>query len=88
MYDLKTISGKASLDNRLMESTNQTNRVLINVSTDYNPRLMSIQIKKYFDANPSAVEVLIYKGKKTISVSRRFTENALYLFMFRQKYMK
>lgn len=88
MYDLKTISGKASLDNRLMESTNQTNRVLINVSTDYNPRLMSIQIKNYFDANPSAVEVLIYKGKKTISVSRRFTENALYLFMFRQKYMK
>lgn len=88
MYDLKTISGKASLDNRLMESTNQTNRVLINVSTDYNPRLMSIQIKKYFDANPSAVEVLIYKGKKTISVSRRFTENTLYLFMFRQKYMK
>jgi hypothetical protein len=88
MYDLKTISGKASLDNRLVDSTNQTNRVLVNVCTAYNPRLMAIQIKNYFETTPSAVEVLIYKGKKTISISRRFTKNAFYLFLFRQKYMK
>ena len=88
LYDLKTISGKTSLGNRLVESVDQTNRVLVNVCTNYNPRLMAIQIKNYFDANPLAVEVLIYKGKKAISVTRRFTENPLYLFQFRQKYMQ
>ncbi len=31
---------------------------------------------------------LIYKGKKAISVTRRFTENPLYMFLFRQKYMQ
>ena len=88
MFDLKTITGKVSLGNRLVESVDQTNRVLVNVCTSNNPRLMASQIKNYFDANPLAVEVLIYKGKKAISVTRRFTENPLYMFLFRQKYMQ
>ena len=49
---------------------------------------MASQIKNYFDANPFAVEVLVYKGKKAISVTRRFTENPLYMVLFRQKYMQ
>ena len=86
MYDLKTISGKSSIRNRLIESIDQTNRVLINVCSTYNARLMAIQIKDYFNANPNALEVLIYKGKKSISVSRRFVENPFYMILFRQKY--
>jgi len=35
MYDLKTIRGKASVLNRLMESVGQTNHVLLNIVTDY-----------------------------------------------------
>ena len=31
MYDLKTISGKASVSNRLAESVGQTNRVILNM---------------------------------------------------------
>ena len=42
MYDLKTISGKSSLENRLMESIGQTNHVLINVCAKYNPRAVLI----------------------------------------------
>lgn len=34
-YDLKTISGKASVSNRLEESIGQSNRVLLNITTDY-----------------------------------------------------
>ena len=86
MYDLKTISGKSSIGNRLIESIDQTNRVLINVCSTYNARLMAIQIKDYFNANPYALEVLIYKGKKSISISRRFVENPFYMILFRQKY--
>lgn len=86
MYDLKTISGKSSIRNRLIESIDQTNRVLINVCSTYNARLMAIQIKDYFNANPHALEVLIYKGKKSVSVSRRFVENPFYMILFRQKY--
>lgn len=86
LYDLKTISGKTSLANRLIESIGQTNHVLINVCTSYGVRLMAAQIRNYFEANSEAVEVLVYKGKKAISVTRRFTKNPLYLILFRQKY--
>lgn len=49
---------------------------------------MATQIKSYFDTNPLAVEVLIYKGKKAISVTRRFTEHPFYMVLFRRKYMQ
>ena len=88
MYDLKTISGKASLENRLMESIWQTNHVLINVCTKYNPRLMATQIKSYFQVNPKAIEVLVYKGKKAIVVTRRIAENPLFLILFQRKFVK
>ena len=88
MYDLKTISGKASLENRLMESIGQTNHVLINVCTKYNPRLMATQIRSYFQVNPKAIEVLVYKGKKAIVVTRRIAENPLFLIHFQRKFVK
>ena len=86
MYDLKTIQGKASVMNRLLESVGQTNHVLLHMRTTYNARLMAIQIKTYFEVNPEALEVLIYKGRKVISVSRRYAENPLFLILFRRKY--
>ena len=88
MYDLKTISGKASLENRLMESIGQTNHVLINVCSQYNPRLMATQIRNYFQINPTAIEVLVYKGKKMIVVTRRMAQNPLFLILFQRKYVK
>lgn len=86
MYDLKTISGKTSLGNRLMESIGQTNHVLINVCTTYNIRLMAFQIKEYFEANPNAVEVLIYKGKQVITVKRMFALKKHFITEFKKRY--
>lgn len=88
MYDLKTISGKTSLENRLIESIGQTNHVLINICTKYNPRLMATQIRNYFYMNPQAIEVMVYKGKKTIVVTRRIAENPLFLIQFQRKFAK
>ena len=86
MYDLKTITGQSSIENRLLESIGQTYHVLLNICTTYNSRLMAVQIKSYFNVYQDALEVLVYKGRKTISVTRRFVENPLYLIQFIQKY--
>ena len=88
MYDLKTIRGKASLDNRLMESIGQTNRALVNICTQYNPRLMAKQIMEFFHDNPKALEVLIFKGRKMISVIRRWAESPDFHVTFRRQYEK
>ena len=74
MFDLKTISGKNSVDNRLSESVGQTNRVLLNMP-QYNTRKLVHNIRKHFIAYSDAIEILIFKGKDEISISRRFAFN-------------
>lgn len=62
MFDLKTISGKASAGTRLKESIGQTNHVVLNMSVEYDPRLLAKDIQSYFESNQDAKEVLILKG--------------------------
>ena len=88
VYDLKTISGKASVGNRLFESIGQSNRVLLNINTDYNARLLASDIKSYFEANRDAIEVLIFKGKKILPVNRSEVLSPHFNRIFRKRYEK
>ncbi|SDQ03994.1 hypothetical protein SAMN04487826_0020 [Prevotella sp. khp1] len=88
MYDLKTIIGQSSVVNRLFESIGQSNRVLLNINTEYNARLLASDIKSYFEVNDDAVEVLIFKGKKVISVNRVGVGSTNFNRVFRKKYEK
>ena len=88
MFDLKTISGKSSVSNRLLESIGQTNRVLLNMVVDYNPIALARNIKTYFEKNPNAIEVLVFKGHKFVSVIREDAENKSFHKIFIAKYIK
>ena len=88
MFDLKTIMGKSSAENRLLESIGQTNHVLLNMATDYEPRLLAKDVKTYFEVNKNAREVLIIKGNKFLSVSRQFDEGKDYFKMFIKRFLK
>ena len=86
MYDLKTIFGRASALNRLKESIGQTNHVLLNMISSYNGGRLAAEIRTYFKLNPHAVEVLIYKGGRQISIKRSFAEQPSFIIMFRKCY--
>ena len=88
MFDLKTITGKNSVGNRLMESIGQTNHVLLNMQINYAPRLLAKEIQAYFETYKEAREVLIMKGNKLLSVSRRFVEGNFYIKMFMKRYLR
>ena len=88
LYDLKTISGSNSVENRLLESVGQTNRVLLHMTSDYNPGTLARNIKRFFELNPYAVEVLVYKGKKQISVTRKSLEDINFFRTFIRRYTK
>jgi len=88
MFDLKTISGKNSVGIRLIESIGQTNRVLLNMPSGYNTRLLSADIKSYFELNEAALEVLLFKGKSELSVYRRFANNSRFYAEFKKTYEK
>ena len=88
MFDLKTIHGKAIVGSRLLESIGQTNRVILNMTTEYNTRLMAADVRMYFETNPEALEVLIFKGKKMISVNRGKVQSPHFNRIFRKRYEK
>ncbi len=88
MYDLKTIHGKSSVMNRLLESIGQTTHVLLNMTTDYRAISLAICIKKYFKINPNAMEILVFKGNKTILIKRSSTESKDFLNTFVRRYNK
>ena len=88
LFDLKTIAGRNSVDNRLSESVGQTNRVLLHMTADYNPGTLARSIKRYFELNPYAREVLVYKGKKQISVTRKILEDTNFFRTFIRRYAK
>lgn len=77
---------RASVDNRLKESIGQSNRILLNMAVDYNPRHLAMSIKRYFEQNQSALEVLIFKGSKIISIIREDTESYVFIRNFMMKY--
>ena len=88
IYDLKTIQGKSSAINRLLDSVGQTNRVVLNIATDYNPSLLARDIRKYFERNVEALEVLVLKGHKAISISRELSRSRSFYHIFMKKYTK
>ena len=88
MFDLKTISGSNSIDNRLSESVHQTNRVLLHMNADYNPGALARSIKRYFELNPYAREVVIFKGMKQISITRRSLDDNDFFRTFIRRYIK
>ena len=81
LFDLKTIIGKNSVGNRLAESIGQTERVLLNMQTDYNIRRLTLEIKRYFEMSAAVQEVLIYNGSKEISIKRNIASSKGFLKM-------
>ena len=86
MYDLETVYGKNSVETQLMDSVGQSNRILLNMTSEYNSRLLAKGIRRYFERNPNAVEVLIMKGSRTISIIREDTIGQSFIRNFMMKY--
>ena len=88
LFDLKTISGKSTAENRLLESIGQTNRVLLHITSDYNPGALARSIKRYFESNGAALEVLVFKGKKSVSITRDLILSPNYYQLFMKRLIK
>ena len=58
------------------------------MATEYNSRLLASDIKMYFEVNRDAVEVLVFKGNKAITVKRGMATNPDFNRIFRKLYEK
>ena len=58
------------------------------MTTDYNTRLMAADVRMYFETNPEALEVLIFKGRKMISIERFDALHSSFYRLFKKRYEK
>jgi hypothetical protein len=86
IYDLKTVYGKSSVADSLLESIGQCNRILLNLTIEYNTRSLAFAINKYFEVNPNAIEVLVFKGHKQVSVNRSMATKPDFFLTFKKLY--
>ena len=86
LYDLKTVFGKSSVADSLLDSIGQCNRILLNITKDYNTRSLAFAINQYFEVNDNALEVLVFKGRKRISVNRSMATKPDFLHTFKRLY--
>lgn len=86
VYDLKTIFGKTSVEQDLIDSIGQCNRILLNMTREYNTRSLLFAIESYFEANNKALEVLIFKGRKHLSIKRNMASDPAFLRKFKKAY--
>ena len=86
--ELKSLSGRNIVDTQLLSSVGQSNRALLNLTSDYNPSLLARGIKRYFERNDSALEVLVFKGRKSLSVTRDLTLSSDFYRIFMRRYVK
>ena len=84
VFELKTISGKSSVGNRLFSSREQARRVFLNMSGNYNTRNLAADIKAYFEQNDKALEVLVVAGGKKVSIERDFALSKTFYQTFRK----
>ena len=54
----------------------------------FNPGSLARSIKRYFENSSTAIEVLIFKGKKTVSITRDPTLSPNYYQLFMKRYLK
>ena len=88
IYDLKTITGRSSVDNRLSESAGQTNRVILNITVDYKAGKLARSIIRYFERYSEGKEVMVLKGNKKITVTRQMALGKDFVIAFSKKYYK
>ena len=66
----------------------QTNRVILNISVDYNSSVLARSIKRYFEHNSDALEVIVLKGRKLLSVTRDLMLSSDFYRIFMKRYQK
>lgn len=86
IYDLKTVFGKSSVESSLLDSIGQCNSILVNLTTDYNTRRLAYAIKRYFEINEKAWEVLIFKGHKRIPIKKSLALKPEFFAYFKKAY--
>ncbi len=70
-FEAKTINGKSTIKQRLLEASTQSDRVVLDIIGVSNPNDIAENVKWFFEKNDDVKEILMFKKSRPIYVSRR-----------------
>ena len=84
-YELKTLVGTGSAESKLDKAATQCHRVLINVKSNYNARTLAGEIKTFMQ-DSDTIEVLVYRGIKSIAINRKLVKKKSFIADFTKEW--
>jgi hypothetical protein len=88
MYELKTIYGVGSLENRLAEGALQADRIVLNIVGNVDSRYVADTIKKFYLRNKYIREIKVLLGGKPIDVTMKRVKTKGFIQLFMQQWAR
>jgi hypothetical protein len=82
IYELKTIYGESSLENRLNTGSLQSDRIILNIVGQASSRYVASTIKNFYLRNKHIKEIKVLLGGKPIDIYRNQIERKNFIKMF------
>jgi hypothetical protein len=88
LYELKTIYGENSLENRLNTGLLQSDRIVLNIVGHANSRYVADTIKKFYEKNRYIKEIKVLLGRKPIDIYRNQIERKDFTKTFMERWAR
>jgi hypothetical protein len=88
LYELKTIYGVSSLENRLEAGSMQADRIVLNIVGNINSRYVANTIKDFYFRHKYIKEIIVLLGGKLIDVYRNQIERKDFLKKFMDRWAR
>jgi hypothetical protein len=88
LYELKTIYGTGSLENRLIDASKQADRIVLNMVGNVDSRYVAGTIKDFYLNNRQIKEIKVLLGGKPIDVYRNQIERKDFLKNFMDRWAR
>jgi hypothetical protein len=88
LYELKTIYGVSSLENRLEAGSMQADRIILNIVGNVNSRYVADTIKDFYLKNKQIKEIKVLLGGKPIDVILKRVKKKDFIWLFMRQWAK
>jgi hypothetical protein len=88
IYELKTVYGENSLENRLDTGVLQSERIILNIVGRANSRYVADTIKKFYMRNKCIKEIKVLLGRKPIDVTMKRVKKKDFVWLFMRQWAR
>lgn len=87
-FEGKTINGKSTIKQRLIEASTQSDRAILDIVGTNDINEISDSIKWFFENNDSVIEIIIFRRSKLILIEKDDIKDKFFKESLRKKWVR